>query len=299
MAPLLPILLLLPVLLLVGGAADAFPASCRKVTTCGEHEISYPFWLNSSASDGNCGYPGLGLSCEDDGTLILPVHSHRYRVVLIDYDTNIVAVSDTDLDVYGAGCPRLHANLTLDYASSWLQLTSSDSNITFLYNCRKNISWFLSSARELSGCSQGEYDTKRSYVLPDGATTGTEAYECEEVVVAPVLGVHKTEMVDPPGGSPPLTNWTFGGVVGAGFQLTYNTHSEQCDRCEKSHGWCGYQRNESASSGLRFTCFCDGGPTTDRCSTCAALSCCLDKTSIENSARRLPTAGFFAKTKKN
>jgi hypothetical protein len=40
--------------------------------------------------------------------------------------------------------------------------------------------------------------------LPDGVSNGTEAYEyeCEEVVVVPVLGVHKAGST----GTPPLVN---------------------------------------------------------------------------------------------
>ncbi|KAL6614705.1 hypothetical protein ACP70R_036975 [Stipagrostis hirtigluma subsp. patula] len=258
--------LLLPVLLLLA-AADAFPASCTNVT-CGGHAIRYPFWLNSSASD-CCGYPGLGLACEDDNaTLILPVQSHRYRVVGIDYATHTVSVSDADVDEHAAGCPRLRLNLTIDTTSSWLRLAPSDSNITFLYDCKKSISSSSSSAVELSGCRDHD-DGRRSYVLPDGGITGAEAheYECDEVVVAPVLGVHKEGMVPAPGAAqPPLMNGSFGGVVSAGFELMYNAHSEQCNRCERSGGWCGYRRNETRGGMLGFTCFCDGGPTSsERC----------------------------------
>ncbi|XP_062218242.1 LEAF RUST 10 DISEASE-RESISTANCE LOCUS RECEPTOR-LIKE PROTEIN KINASE-like 2.5 isoform X2 [Phragmites australis] len=267
MAPLL--LLPLPVLLLLA-AADGFPATCSNVT-CGSHTIEYPFWLNSSAS--SCGYPGLGLACESNATLILSVRSHKYRVIGINYITHTVSVADADIDdgEYTTDCPRLYANLSIDYTSSWLQLTPLDSNITFLYNCKKNVP--RSSAVELRGC-QG-YDNKSSYVLPDGGITGAEAYEyeCEAVVVAPVMDFHKKTMV---GGS-------FGGVVKAGFELIYNSHSQQCGRCEDSGGWCGYQRNEMRG-GNGFTCFCDGGPTTARCGghkkrtiiyIAASLSCLL------------------------
>ncbi|XP_062206575.1 LEAF RUST 10 DISEASE-RESISTANCE LOCUS RECEPTOR-LIKE PROTEIN KINASE-like 1.2 [Phragmites australis] len=257
MAPLL--LHLLRVLLLLA-AADAFPATCSN-TTCGDQTIAYPFWLNSSVAS-DCGYPGLGLACKNNTTL-LPVQSHWYRVVAIDYTTHTIWVSDLDVGggEYAPGCPRLHVNLSIDYTSSWLQLTPSDSNITFLYNCKKNVSW--SSAVELSGCQ--DYDGKRSYVLPDGGITGAEAYEyeCEEVVVAPVMAVHKDGMLGAPG-APPPTNGSFSGVVRAGFELMYNAHSQQCGRCERSGGWCGYRRNETHGR-LGFTCFCDGGPTSDRC----------------------------------
>ncbi|CAO2178705.1 unnamed protein product [Urochloa humidicola] len=252
-----PLLLLLPALLLLA-VADALPPSCSNVT-CGGHVVQYPFSLQNES---DCGYPGLGLLCEDNATLILPVKSHRYTIAHIDYQAHTVAVSDADVDEYGFGCPRLHMNLTIDTTSSWLQLTTMDSNVTFLYNCKKNAS--LSSAVELTWCQQGD-GSKRWYVLPDGGT-GTEAYEyeCEEVVVAPVLAVHKEGIVGGPGG-PALPNGSIGEVVRAGFQLMYNAHSKQCGRCERSGGWCGYRHNQTDAGGMKFTCFCDNGPTADRC----------------------------------
>jgi hypothetical protein len=69
MAPLLLLLPLLPVELLLA-VADAVPDSCGKATCAGQ-DIHYPFWLSSSTPD--CGYPGIGLVCQDKSTLILPV----------------------------------------------------------------------------------------------------------------------------------------------------------------------------------------------------------------------------------
>ena len=115
---------------------------------------------------------------------------------------------------------------------------------------------------ELSWCPGGG-GGRRWYVLPDGGT-GAEAreYECEEVVVAPVLGVHKEGMVGPPGAP------AVGDMVRAGFQLMYNAHSVQCHGCERSGGWCGYRHNQTDGGAMNFTCFCDGGPTADRCGAC-------------------------------
>jgi hypothetical protein len=264
-----PLLLphLLPALLLLA-VADALPPSCSNVT-CGDHVVQYPFSLHES----DCGYPGLDLICEKNTTLILPVKSHRYRVAHIDYQAHTVAVSDADVDgaEYSTICPRLHMNLTIDYTSSWLQPAGSDSNITFLYNCSKNAS--STAAVELIGC-RGEDGNKRSYVLPDGVVTGAEAYEyeCEEVVVAPVLGVHKERMAGATPGSPAPASGSFGvgDVVKAGFELNYDVHSQQCRECERSGGWCGYRHNQT-HGGMNFTCFCDGGPTTARCGTSSVL----------------------------
>ncbi|RLN22363.1 hypothetical protein C2845_PM07G19400 [Panicum miliaceum] len=260
MAPLLLPVLLHALLLLLLAVADALPPSCSEseVVTCAGLVVRYPFRLDSSAS--HCGYPGLDLVCEDNATLILPVKSHRYRVFRIDYTAHTVVVSDADADEYAVGCPRLRVNLTIDTASSWLQLTQSDSNVTFFYNCKKNISW--SSAVELIGCRQ---DGKTSYALPDGWITGAEAYEyeCEEVVVAPVLGAHKKVIAGAPG-SPPPGIGSFAELLQGGFELNYDTHSQLCDGCERSGGWCGYRHNQT-NGGMNFTCFCDGGPATARC----------------------------------
>ncbi|KAG0538997.1 hypothetical protein BDA96_03G284700 [Sorghum bicolor] len=271
MAPLLLLQLLLPIQLVLAAVADALPDSCAKAT-CAGHDIHYPFWLNSSTP--NCVYPAgisIGLICQDNSTLILPIKTHRYIVLSIDYKTHTVLVSDADIaDEYAAGgCPRLHVNLTIDTA--WLWLAPSDSNITFLYSCKKNIT--LSSAVELSGCQQQLEYGNRSYVLRDGGITGAEAYEyeCEEVVVAPVLDAHKKAIVGA-SGAPPPGNGSFHEVLQGGFELNYDTHNHQCDRCEGSGGWCGYQRDDTHAAGMKFTCFCESGPTTDRCAHASGRS---------------------------
>ncbi|CAL4948038.1 unnamed protein product [Urochloa decumbens] len=259
MAPLLPILL--PALLLLA-VANALPPSCSNVT-CGKHVVQYPFsLLNVERVRLRLPRARPCLVCEDNTTLILPVKSHRYRVLSIDYHAHTVIVSDADIDEYAVGCPRLRMNLTIDATSSWLQLTPSDSNITFLYNCKRNVS--LSSAVELSGC-QGN-GGRRSYVLADGGNTAVEAYEfeCEEAVVAPVLTVHKERLVGVPGAQA-AANGSIGEVVRAGFQLMYNTHSQQCDGCERSGGWCGYRHNQTNGGEMELTCFCDNGPAAYRC----------------------------------
>uniref|UniRef100_A0A0A9DDZ2 Protein kinase domain-containing protein n=1 Tax=Arundo donax TaxID=35708 RepID=A0A0A9DDZ2_ARUDO len=71
-------------------------------------------------------------------------------------------------------------------------------------------------------------------------------------------------MVGAPGGPTPAENGSFADVLRGGFQLVYNANSRQCNRCERSGGWCGYRHNQTYG-GMGFTCFCDGGPTSDRC----------------------------------
>ncbi|CAM0148668.1 unnamed protein product [Urochloa decumbens] len=258
-----PSLLLLLLLLAV---ANALP-QCSQVVTCGEHVVQYPFLLNSPESD--CSYPGLDLVCESNTELILPINSHRYRVLSIDYQTHTVVVSDAEVDGH-AGCPRFHANLTIDATSSWLELTGSDSFITFVYNCREkeNVSISLSSfAAELSGC-QGYYGN-RSYALVDNMELDSYEYglDCEEAVVVPVLDTRKQAVEDAIGTPQRSVNGSIvDDVVRAGFELIYNANSYECGRCESSGGWCSSWRHNNMHGGMSFTCFCDNGPIEDdRC----------------------------------
>lgn len=255
-------LLLLPVLLLLATAADGYPSACRNAT-CGEQTIAYPFWLNSSssASPSSCGYPGLGLACENSTTLIFLAQSHRYRVSSIDYDTHTISLADADAFTTTTGCPLLDFNLTIDTISA-LQLSHADSNITFFYDCKKNASW--TSAVELSGCPAAY--NKSSYVFQgDGYAGEAYEFECQAAVVAPVLEVHKKGMAD----LPLATRYV--DVLKAGFELNYSPNSDQCGRCERSSGWCGYRDNQT-HGGIGFSCFCDGGPTTDHCGKCPSSS---------------------------
>ncbi|XP_037406364.1 LEAF RUST 10 DISEASE-RESISTANCE LOCUS RECEPTOR-LIKE PROTEIN KINASE-like 2.1 isoform X2 [Triticum dicoccoides] len=248
------LLLLLLAVLLLFAAANGYPPTCGNAT-CGGLTIAYPFWLNSSSAS-NCGYRGLGLACEGNTTLILPAQSHhRYRVSGIDYDTHSVfLVDDVEAEALNtASCPHLHFNFTID-AGSALQLTQSDSNITFFYNCKRNASW--PSAVELTGCP--DYNGSSYAFAGDGYTDEASEYGCEAAVVAPVLDAHKKAMME----APPAARYVE--VLKGGFELNYSPHSEQCGACERSGGWCGYRRNQT-HGGVGFACYCDGGPTADQC----------------------------------
>ncbi|GJM93515.1 hypothetical protein PR202_ga10077 [Eleusine coracana subsp. coracana] len=249
---------------------------------CGNVTIKYPFYWYKSGfplvnNSSYCGYPGLGIQCEDgeDGqSAVLQLGNQKYNVLNISYTDLTVSVVDHLVSVKDESCPSISHNVTL-LLNSWLSYPNDTVDyLHFFLNCFYMVDAFESLLKSvlasvllalpliLSNCHV-------AFLRCDGAATGTEAYEheCEEVVVAPVLGVHKVGMMDAPDGIPPSTNGTFGpaGVVEAGFELMYHAHSEQCDGCESSGGWCGYQRNGSADGVLTFTCFCDGGPTSGRC----------------------------------
>uniref|UniRef100_A0ACD5VJU7 Uncharacterized protein n=1 Tax=Avena sativa TaxID=4498 RepID=A0ACD5VJU7_AVESA len=228
--------LLLPAVLVLfaTATAGAYAASCSNAT-CGGQSIAYPFWLANSGP--NCGYPGLGVSCEEN-TPILDHQFHQYRVLRIDYANHTVSLAD--VDAWNTTCPRLTFNLSPD-PNSWLQLTASNSNLTLLYDCKASVS--RPSAVRLDGCP-GQDTTW--YVLPDDRVTG-KAYGCEEAVTTPVqLSLHR------------LANPSLGEVLSDGFEMRYEAKSERCGACERSGGRCRYGRIEE-HGGTEFACVCDDG----------------------------------------
>lgn len=246
-------LLIIPVLLLLAGAAaDVYPAVCSNAT-CGGHSITYPFWLAHSGP--NCGYPGLGLLCVDDAP-ILDIQFHQYRVLRIDYANHTVSLAD--VDAWNKTCPRLSYSLAVD-PNAWLQLTPSNSELAFLYNCKTDDVSRHTSAVSLDGCVPEEQNISNWYVFPDNTiTTGKEyghelaAYGCEKTVVTPVLlSSHNRLMINPGLG--------VGEALSDGFEMSYGARSEQCGACERSGGRCRYGRIEQ-HGGTEFACFCaDGG----------------------------------------
>ncbi|XBI18797.1 hypothetical protein VPH35_060478 [Triticum aestivum] len=247
-------LLLLLLVLLPFATADAHAAAFCSNATCGGQSIAYPFWLANSGP--NCGYPGLGVSCNEN-TPILDVQFHQYRVLRIDYANR--AVSLADVDAWNTTCPRLSFSLSVDPRSS-LQLTPSNSNLTLLYNCKAGVS--RPSAVKLDGCPE---QSMAWYVLPDddGATGDARAYGCEEAVTTPVLMSPRRPA------NPSLRE-----ALSGGFQMRYDDRSERCGACEQSGGRCRYGRIEE-HGGTGFACVCDDGANKLRCGD--ALSLCLKR----------------------
>nr|BAJ91765.1 predicted protein [Hordeum vulgare subsp. vulgare] len=243
--------MLLLLVLLPFATADAYPAASCRNATCGGQSIAYPFWLANSGP--NCGYPGLGVSCNKDNTPILDVQFHQYRVLRIDYANR--AVSLADVDAWNTTCPRLSFSLAVDPRSS-LQLTPSNSNLTFLYNCKPGVS--RPSAVKLDGCPE---QSTAWYVLPDdGATGGAHAYGCEQAVTTPVLMTSPRRPANP----------SLREVLSGGFEMRYGDRSERCGACERSGGRCRYGRIEE-HGGTGFACVCDDGANTLRCGDARSL----------------------------
>ncbi|EMS48972.1 hypothetical protein TRIUR3_06250 [Triticum urartu] len=112
---------LLLLLLLVAVAAshgdssdDTYDSSMclNEPSTCGGVNIRYPFYLAGKTNDlkGNnnsyCGYPGLGILCDDNKPILQLNGTANYTVKCIDGALATVSLADPNVDDDLNPCPR-------------------------------------------------------------------------------------------------------------------------------------------------------------------------------------------------
>ncbi|KAK1324699.1 hypothetical protein QJS10_CPA01g01599 [Acorus calamus] len=227
--------------------------TCPSYPDCGDIQIRYPFWLNSSttttttrSTTSYCGYPGFGLTCGQSNNKKLPIlhlPNDDYYVTNIEYEA--LTVTLVDIDVYNQPCPRPRHNFTFDHYMNFFEYTSKDQKLTFLFNCSTPhiplIDIFQIQTAPLT-CLQN------SYVIPDDLflkNTDWHIY-CQEAVMLPALN-DSVNLSD-------LQNH-FGDVLNLGVELNWVSETN-CTACEKSRGSCLYENKQ----GIKFTgCLCGDG----------------------------------------
>ncbi|KAK1302947.1 putative serine/threonine-protein kinase [Acorus calamus] len=220
--------------------------TCPSYPNCGDIQIHYPFWLNSSTTTTTttttntsyCGYPGFGLTCNQSSNIKFPIlhlPNVDYYAIAIDY--NAYTVTLIDIDVYHKQCPRANHNFTFDHSLNFFQYTPNDLNLTFLFNCSNPFRDFLQPTTPLS-CLQN------SYVFPEDVFSkgiGWHSY-CSEAVMLPALSDY-VNVSDLPN--------NFGEVLNNGFELNWY-HASDCGACEESGGSCFYDNKQGNYAG----CLC-------------------------------------------
>ncbi|XP_066312350.1 LEAF RUST 10 DISEASE-RESISTANCEUS RECEPTOR-LIKE PROTEIN KINASE-like 2.1 isoform X3 [Miscanthus floridulus] len=226
--------------------------------TCGDVNISYPFYLSDETADvlGNnssCGYPGLGIDCVDDKYPILQLGSgpdYSYNVTGIDYTNSTISLADPDVLDGDESCPVDH-NVTVPPAV-WLNLLPEYTvgYLLFFANCSIYTIPGQPYINPISCPSSlvGYY----SFVIPSDSEVPqqTLSRECKQVIQVPVLQ-NDSLTID--------SQWSTNGYRNAlkqGFQLGWNSSrkSELCTNCEGSNGHCAYSRY-----GEFVACLCTNG----------------------------------------
>ncbi|KGN64148.2 hypothetical protein Csa_014292 [Cucumis sativus] len=140
-----------PHLCFADDAHDEFKA-CGVNYNCGELvNISYPFWGNERQSF--CGRRQFRLTCKDNETTTIQIHSRQYIVVNISQSDHRMTIARSELfDDY---CPNNEIEAaTLDF--SLFKYSSNDLNLSVWYDCpvlpgTQNLSFECGSEGEKSG----------------------------------------------------------------------------------------------------------------------------------------------------
>ncbi|XP_073366729.1 LEAF RUST 10 DISEASE-RESISTANCEUS RECEPTOR-LIKE PROTEIN KINASE-like 1.2 isoform X3 [Aegilops tauschii subsp. strangulata] len=245
------------------GAYD--PSMClNQPYTCGEVRISYPFYLYEETKDikGNnfyCGYPGLGIICDDNKPILQLNSIANYTVNSIDGALATVSLADPNVDDDRNTCPRprIDHNITLQKGSLLYFPDSAVDYLIFFIDCIFNSTFHQPNSIYPISCEGFDAGPRPglSFVLPDDAVpTGNWVQACNQVIQLPVHKYGEINLTDP--------GWTNGSgyasVLRQEFQLGWNESAKDpaCIQCEGSNpkGQCGYSR-----TGDFIGCLCPDG----------------------------------------
>ncbi|KAM0892467.1 hypothetical protein ACQ4PT_025762 [Festuca glaucescens] len=232
--------------------------------TCGGVSFSYPFYRSSERKevDGNenslCGYPGMGIVCDDDKPILQLDGVENYTVKSIDGRRANVSIADPEAV---GSCPRVEHNVTFAQAS-WLAFPDSTVDYLFLFlDCLFRQGLVRPTPLfEITCPDIVARFTGYSFVLPNGSVpAGNWSQSCRLVIQVPVL---KFDHPDDPNNST-WRNGGYGHVFRQGFQVSWDNRSAACTQCEDSNGRCGYKQ-----TGEFLGCLCTNGTVADRnCTT--------------------------------
>jgi len=225
-------------------------------------KISYPFYLSEETGDikgssnSYCGYPGLGIVCDDGKAILETDNGENYTVTSIQGRT--ANLSFPDLDVVDASCPRVEQNVTSFGPGAWLDFPPStvDYLVFFLGSIFKP-GLPPPTIGQIICPGFADYYPGQSFIFTDdSAPAGNWSQECIRIIKVPVLNQGYINPND--------TTWRntgYGEVLRQGFQVSWDNDNkpEPCAQCEESNGRCAY--NET---GGFLGCLCANGQINDK-----------------------------------
>jgi hypothetical protein len=125
---------LLPHYAIASSKATGSNSSCAPVR-CGDLSIRYPFWLGD-VQPLECGFPVFELECDAGRAYLTRTLRERiYRVHNISYDTNSLVVAVETAFSGDETCRIPDFNVSSGLALFPLDISSTNRNLTFIYNC--------------------------------------------------------------------------------------------------------------------------------------------------------------------
>ncbi|XP_044349698.1 LEAF RUST 10 DISEASE-RESISTANCEUS RECEPTOR-LIKE PROTEIN KINASE-like 2.3 isoform X2 [Triticum aestivum] len=232
--------------------------------TCGGVNITYPFYLAGETKDvkGNansyCGYPGLGILCDDEKPILQLNGAANYTVTSFDDALATLSLADPEVED-GKPCPRprINRNITFQEGSLLFFPDSAVDYLIFFIGCNFNFTFYKPSSIYPISCESFDDGPGPglSFVLPDDAVpAGNWVQACNQVIQLPVHKYGEINLTDP--------GWTNGSryasVLRQEFQLGWNESAKPpaCTQCEgsNSRARCGHSR-----TGDFIGCLCPDG----------------------------------------
>ncbi|KAM0826149.1 hypothetical protein ACQ4PT_069075 [Festuca glaucescens] len=257
-------LLLLLLLLVAVAASHGDSSMClSQPYTCGGISFSYPFYLSGERKELNgyqnssCGYPGLGIVCDNDKPILQLDGVENYTIKSIDGMRANVSLADPE--VVSSNCPRVDHNVTFG-PGTWLDFPASTVDyLVFFLSCYFGSGLVKPATLDPITCSEFVSGVPGlSFVLPnESVPAGNWSQACRQVILVPVL---KYGPVDPSNST--WRNTGYGEVLRQGFQVSWDNRPVSCTQCEESNGRCAYKQ-----TGEFHGCLCTNGQIDDRSCT--------------------------------
>ncbi|KAL2519463.1 putative membrane lipoprotein [Abeliophyllum distichum] len=236
--------------------------TCQK--SCGKIPIKYPFGTGPG-----CGDPHFQpyVTCNDQQQLTFTTHTGCYPIISIDYNHQIIYITDTSMST--CGCKLPSKGFSLDWNAPF---SFSDDTIFALLDCSTSSSPIYKSITD---------DKNSTFPLCDskGDSICSLLYSCEAIsrlslpistccVYTPVdlgpsfeMDLQKLQCTSYSavygfnGQEYNPQGWQYGVALKYKFNFD-NDYPVICSSCEKSNGVCGYNNAQ------QFLCNCPGGLNT-------------------------------------
>ncbi|KAJ1284870.1 hypothetical protein BS78_03G238100 [Paspalum vaginatum] len=270
--PLLSYLLLLGVHVPAShGSSAQFPPAynasiCSETSICGSVNISYPFYLTTAIREStdykssySCGYTDLKIFCKGEGgpkaTPVIRLGGDGYTVLNISYDSHTITLADSDM-LGNASCPAVRHDVSFD--DVWLHNTSSNANLTFVFDCGSDIPPGYSRYRIDCDGFKSPFGGAASFVFTSDDDDKGEEHELAAIYCKEVISVlvNSSFLVMSSNDRTMFTSGGYGDVLKHGFELGWNyTTRDHCYlQCEQSGGRCAYSQDREFLS-----CLCSDG----------------------------------------
>lgn len=214
---------------------DDYSKGCENLFSCGNiTNIGFPFWGENRPN--GCGHPLLELTCQNDISYIT-IKDVKYQVLEANIDEHTLRITREDYLQLEGLCPTKHVNTTLD--TEIFVYGNNYNNLTLFYDCQASDPYTLASFFGRLSCLQNE--ASYGYVYTWFGSTSPPYLPCKESLVFPISKLLNIDIIN--------DFIKTQEAIRDGFLVRWIAGVEECNKCLKSGGFCGWSSNQP-------TCYC-------------------------------------------